>query len=212
MRVLMVTNLYPTPEDPTRGIFTQLHVDALRRTGGVDVLPLIVGRTGAGGLSASRAAVRDALRREKADLVHVYYGLSGAALPFVVSPPVVSPLCGSDVLWWLYSPSPRPLLEGAVSLITAWRAARVIVQSPIMKRALWLGALRQRVAVVPTGIDLQRFRPLSRSDCRRRLGWSETGTTVLFPGSPKRGVKRYNLALETTQAAQSLLGRRVELR
>src|SRR2546421_6205796 len=212
MRVLLVTNLYPTQEDPTRGIFTQRHVESLRRIGAIEVIPLVVGKTGAGDLSSSRAAVRDALRSERPDIVHVYYGLSGAALPLDVSPPIVLTLCGSDLLWWLHSRRPRPLLERVVSLATAWRAVRVIVQSPVMKRALWLDTLRQRAAVIPTGIDLERFRPLTRRECRRRLGWSETGKVILFPASPERWVKRYNLALEATQAAESLLGYPVELR
>src|SRR5881396_2820123 len=128
MRVLLVTNLYPTFEDPTRGIFTQRQVESIRRRDAIEVIPLVVGKTGAGSLSSSRAAVRDALLREQPDIVHVYYGLSGAALPLGIAPPIVLTLCGSDLLWWLYSRSARPLLERAVSLVTAWRAARIIVQ------------------------------------------------------------------------------------
>src|SRR2546422_2331357 len=176
MRVLLVTNLYPTVDDATRGVFAKRQFDSLRRVVNAEVIPIIVGKTGAGNLSSSRRAVRNALRQEQPDIVHVYYGLSGAALPLSVEQPIVLTLCGSDLLWALHSRSPRGFLERAVSLVTAWRGARVIVQSPLMERALSLKALRRRASILPTRIDLELFRPLSREGCRRRLGWPNDGT------------------------------------
>ena len=111
MRVLLVTNLYPTVDDATRGIFAKRQFDSLKRVVDAEVIPIVVGKTGAGNLRSSREAVRKALRREQPDIVHVYYGLSGAALPLSVKRSIVLTLCGSDLLWALHSRSPRGLLE-----------------------------------------------------------------------------------------------------
>jgi teichuronic acid biosynthesis glycosyltransferase TuaC len=211
MRVLLVTNLYPTANEPTRGIFVRRQFDALQRTSSVEVITVVVGKTGVGGVRASRKAVSTALQTQRPDIVHVYYGLSGAALPMMTPVPIVLTLCGSDLLWALHSWNLRALLERSVSLVTASRAARILVQSPLMKAALPLRRLRRRVAILPTGIDLQLFRPLPRAECRRVLNWDPSDAVVLFPANPARSVKRYALALAAVQELAALLQRSVQL-
>lgn len=61
--------------------------------------------------------------------------------------------------------------------------------------------------IQPIGIDYDRFRPMDRSDCRRRLGWDEEETTVLFPAAPtRRSLKRWELASQVVEALQSRHG------
>src|SRR3989442_11665094 len=93
-RVLLVTNMYPVPGDPVRGIFVARQMRAVSEVLRRPVEVIVVGRTGAGGLFRSRRLVADAIQKVAPDVVHVYYGLSGAALPFSLEPPVVLSLGG----------------------------------------------------------------------------------------------------------------------
>jgi glycosyltransferase involved in cell wall biosynthesis len=54
----------------------------------------------------------------------------------------------------------------------------------------------RRVAVLPVGIDLQRFRPIPRAEARERLGLDPDGPYLLFPHDPVRPLKRYDRAVE----------------
>jgi glycosyltransferase involved in cell wall biosynthesis len=57
------------------------------------------------------------------------------------------------------------------------------------------------VAVLPCGVDLSRFRPLPRTEARRRLGLDPFGRYLLFPADPARRVKRHDRALEVARRA-----------
>jgi glycosyltransferase involved in cell wall biosynthesis len=54
----------------------------------------------------------------------------------------------------------------------------------------------RRVAVLPVGIDLERFRPIPRAEARSRLGLDPDGPYLLFPHDPVRPLKRYDRAVE----------------
>ena len=55
---------------------------------------------------------------------------------------------------------------------------------------------RRRVAVLPVGIALERFRPIPRAEARERLGLDPAGPYLLFPHDPERPLKRFDRARE----------------
>ena len=55
---------------------------------------------------------------------------------------------------------------------------------------------RRRVAVLPVGIDLGRFRPIPRREARERLGLDPACPYLLFPHDPARPLKRFDRARE----------------
>ena len=61
---------------------------------------------------------------------------------------------------------------------------------------------QSKVRIIPNGVNLDRFKPLDRSACRRRLGWDNDHFHVLFPpnvgGDPR---KRPDLAQAAVKAA-----------
>jgi hypothetical protein len=75
VRVLVVTNMYPSPADPALGSFVRDQVRALRRIDGLDVA---LHAFAPGGRSYRRAArdLRARFRGTSFDVVHAHFGLS----------------------------------------------------------------------------------------------------------------------------------------
>jgi glycosyltransferase involved in cell wall biosynthesis len=134
---------------------------------------------------------------EPYDLVHANYGLTAPAALAQPRRPVVVSLWGSD-------------LFGTYGWLSAWcarRASGVIVMSQEMN-----DTLDAEAQVIPHGVDLETFRPLSRERARETVGWSREGVDVLFPYDPERGVKNYPRARRVLDRAGSVLDRPARLR
>src|ERR1051325_8815354 len=82
MRILVVTNMLPTQDDPNSGRFIQQQIEALRRIGlDVDVLRVNREEKGMRAYASLPAMLRRAVARLKPDLVHVMYGGIMSRLP-----------------------------------------------------------------------------------------------------------------------------------
>jgi teichuronic acid biosynthesis glycosyltransferase TuaC len=177
--VLVVTNMYPTPEEPWFGCFVRDQVDDLV-TLGIDVNVVdFDGRSSR--LNYLRAAreVRRLVARGQFDLVHAHYGLAGAAAVFQHRLPTVTTFHGSDynVSW-----------QRRVSWVVARRCTPVFVSG---QGSVRLGL--PSAPVVPAGVDTALFRPQDRVAARRSLGWPEDAHYVLFPGRRTASAKRADL-------------------
>ena len=193
MKVLALTNMYPTEAEPWFGSFVAYQVLALREAG---VEMDVVAFDGRGSrLAYLRAAriVRDRVR-DGFDLVHAHYGLSGAVAMLQRSVPVVTTFWGSDVA---YVPWQR-----RVSWVVSRATCPVFVAAA---NATKLGV--RDAAVIPSAIDIDLFRPISRAEARRRLGWDERGRYVLFPAAPGNAVKRHELFAATMRELQQQVPR-----
>ena len=141
--------------------------------------------------------IRRELRRGEYDLIHANYGLTA---PYAVTQsklPVVLTLWGSDVVGF----------DGLVTKACAWRADAVTVRSEEMRELLG----RDDAYIVPSGVDLKRFRPIDRTAARERVGWEQDGIHVLFPYSPEYERKNYPLAERVVDRAERELGQAISL-
>ena len=78
MRVLVVTNMWPTPDEPSFGCFVEEQVEDVRGLGlEVEVIAFDGRRDRRNYVRAARA-VRAAVRRRPVSVVHAHYGLTGA--------------------------------------------------------------------------------------------------------------------------------------
>ena len=186
--------MYPSPERPALGSFVRDQVDALRRRGDVEV-ELFSFAGGARGYLAAARALRRRYRGTRFDVVHAHFGLT--AYPAVAARlgPVVVTLHGND----LFHPVSNRLSRAVVPL-TALPAAVSREFSSLLRGA---GTTR-RVAVLPVGIDLERFRPIPRREARERLGLDPDGRYLLFPHDPARPLKRFDRAQEAAAGATLL--------
>jgi glycosyltransferase involved in cell wall biosynthesis len=72
--------------------------------------------------------------------------------------------------------------KGQLRLALPQAAGAVAVSRPLADRLIELGADRERVHVIPTGLDLEVFRPRDRGEARRKLGVPEACRLLLFVG------------------------------
>jgi glycosyltransferase involved in cell wall biosynthesis len=216
LRVLIVTNMYPTPEEPTGGVVVEQQVQSLRKLGiEVEVLHLDRGGNGRRVYRKLPRELRRAVERGQPALVHVTYGgvMAFLATRAVRDRPVLVYFRGSDLLGSSADALPRRLtinLGVRASRRAALRASGVMVDSENLRAALPQGAAEGKVWVVPSGIDLGRFRPLDRDECRARLGWEPGRRHMLFPAPASRPEKRYGLA-EAAVARLRATGSEVDL-
>jgi glycosyltransferase involved in cell wall biosynthesis len=186
MRALVVTNMYPSRTRPASGPFVRDQVEALRRRGDVEVE---LHAFGPGPRRLARAALdlRRRFRGTRFDVVHAHFGLTAWPALLARLGPVVVTLHGNDLL----HPRSRPVTLAALPFV----ALPATVSSAFAAQVPGAGASR-RVAVLPVGIDLERFRPIPRAEARERLGLDAAGPYLLFPHDPARPLKRHDRARE----------------
>jgi len=196
MRALVVTNMWPSDENPALGVFVRDQVEALRALEGVEV---DVFAFPPGGYARAMRALRKAHRRERYDVIHAHFGLTAwVALALRGAPHAVT-LHGTDVR----HPRSGRITRAALPLLDL-----VATVSADLAGELRGAGTKRRVAVLPCGVDTARFRPLPRADVRRRLGLDPGEPCLLFPADPARPVKRHDRAMAVAAGTRLLsLGR-----
>ncbi|MCD6291575.1 MAG: glycosyltransferase [Anaerolineae bacterium] len=180
MRVLLVTNMYPTPDRPAAGVFVAEQVASLRKLG-VDFDVLYVdGRRSTWNYLWGPFRLWAQMRRARYDLIHAHYVFSGLIARLQWGRPLVLTHPGIAVLTGWTAPLCR--------LASRW-ANEVIVVSEAMRRAL--APIPSHV--IPCGVDMKMFRPGDQAAARARLGLEPHRPLVLFAGD-LRPEKRYPLA------------------
>jgi teichuronic acid biosynthesis glycosyltransferase TuaC len=191
MRVLVVTNLWPSREHPARGGFVRDQVEALRAMEGVEIELFTFGL----GSTAYLRAARELRRRYSPgefDLVHAHYGLCGwSALAVRGDAPLVVTFHGTDLAHPVVGPLSRVL------------ARRIALPAPVSASLAreGLAKTRRTIAVLPTGVNLDRFEPGDRGEARRRLGLDPDRPLLLFPADPARPEKRHDRAERLAERA-----------
>jgi len=197
LKVLTITNLYPTPESPAYGSFIASQIESLRAEGVATDVFFIDGRLSKWEYLRAFPRVRTRLRGGGYDLAHAHYGYSGVYPVFFHELPVVVSFLGDDVIMGHERLSG---IKRRVRDYVARRADAIIVKSPEMRDVLQdrasgpLHGARPQVHVVPNGVDLARFAPRDRSECRRLLGYDPARRYLLFPYDPARAQKGFDLA------------------
>jgi glycosyltransferase involved in cell wall biosynthesis len=196
VRVLVVTNLFPTARRPALGPFVRDQLEAIRELGGVELE--VHSFDPPGGIAPyAREALTLArkFRGRRFDVVHAHYGLSGACSLAVRRGRHLTTFHGDD----LRLPKTAPIARVVARLIDL--PATVSANLARSAKPLGRAGVDRRVAVLPCGIDLDRLRPLDRRDARARLGLDPDGRYLLFPADPARPEKRHDRARDLAQAA-----------
>lgn len=198
MRVLIVTNFAPVPEAPQRGRWVTDQAAAITAAGAdVEVFDF---EAGLRNYLPAVFEVRRRLRRKRFDLVHAHYGLSGWVALLAGARPLVVTYHGTDVRHGVVGPLSR-LLSRFVRL-NAGVSGALFAPENGRPGLTWRPG---RSAVLPCGPDLERFKPIERTEARRRLDLPTEGPMILFPANPARSEKRFDRARELAEACEARL-------
>jgi len=183
MRVLIVTNMWPSAERPELGSFVRDQLEALRAIDDGD-LELDCFAFPPGGYAAAARELRRTYAGQRFDVVHAHFGLT--AWPSLVVSAEVHGLTlhGTD----LRHRRSRIITHAALPFIDLVGAA-----SPDLAQAV-PGYPERKVEILPCGVATDRFRPLDRQEARAELGLRSDGRYLLFPADPARPAKRFDRA------------------
>ena len=195
MRILLVSQMYPSAAAPDLGVFVAGLERALLELGH-EVERAVVDHRGRSRVKYVRLG-RDAIRaawRFRPDVVYAHFLVPAGALAALASVaggvPLVLTAHGRDVRNIGAIPGVREATR-----LAARRAATIIAVSDYLRRELVakLPELDGKVEVVDSGVDLRRFRPRDAAEARRRTEWDGgDGPRFLFVGSldDRKNVRR----------------------
>jgi glycosyltransferase involved in cell wall biosynthesis len=217
LRLLAVTNLYPSSDAPTSGTFIEQQIKGLRQNGlSVDLMFLDrigQGRSAYVGLDRK---IKAAVVSFEPDVIHVMYGgiLADKITKAVRDRPVIVSFCGTDLLGeplvgWLQK------LSAGYNVWASRHAAKqadgIVVKSKNLLHALPDYIDRTKVRIIPNGVDIERFKPMNKIEARKILGWGQESAVVLFVTVRGHPRKRLGLAEEAVKSIGPC-GRKIEFR
>ncbi len=157
VRILLVSQMYPGPDDPDLGVFVaQLERELVAR--GHELERAVLDRRAGGKRRYATLAARTAAaaRRFRPDVVYAHFLVpAGLAAALATRAPLVVTAHGRDVRNVGSLPGIR-----ALTRLTIRRAAAVIAVSDYLRRELEtkVPEARGKTEVIDSGVDLERFR------------------------------------------------------
>jgi glycosyltransferase involved in cell wall biosynthesis len=187
MRALVITNMYPSAQDPARGVFVRDQVRALEALGGVELELFAFASHGASAYADAMRQVRRQYRGSDFDVVHAHFGLNAWPSLALRGPRHAVTLHGTD----LVHPRSRAITLAALPLLDL-----VAPVSESLSALVPSWARRSQFAILPCGVDTNRFHPIARAEARQALGFDQSAPQLLFAADPARPEKRFDRARE----------------
>jgi teichuronic acid biosynthesis glycosyltransferase TuaC len=195
VRALVLSNMLADASHPERGRFVRDQVDALRDLGEWQV-ELYEFSPGARALLRAARDLRKRYGDERFEVVHAHFGLTAWPALAVKSRGRALTVHGTDVRHPRTRLATRAVLP-SVGLLAA--ASRALVQELPGRRA------RTRAQVLPCGVDVKRFKAMSRAHARDMLSLDPQPPYLLFPADPGRPEKRFDRAQALAEAVGARL-------
>lgn len=187
MRVLFLTNMYPKPQLPFYGVFVKNQVEALRRFAPeieIEVLFIDPKESKWNYVRGLRSLYRRLSEREF-HLIHAHHCYMGIIADLQLSVPSLTTLHGEDCI----------VFFGGALLPFVQKLDRLVCVSERIREEI----RRPDAAVIPVGVNCERFKPTDRAECLKTLGWRRECAYVLFPSLPGYALKRYDIFTEAIQ-------------
>ena len=208
-KVLVVTNFWPHPNNPTYGIFAKRQVDSLVALGIHSDVLIMRGHVSRGAYPAAAwRLARASVAPQRYQLVHAHGGEAGVFARSYLGAPLIVTYYGSDLLGIQRGGdtlAPMSRIRRLIVRQSARAAAATVTQSRQMEETL-PAAARRRNRVIPNGIDRDVFHPIDRTEAREELGWPPSERVALFAGDPRLPVKRFWLAEAACREASERIG------
>ena len=186
MKILHITNNFPTPNFPIFGIFIKEQIDSLRNLGADNEVFFINSREeGKSAYLRSLGKLRKHLKANHYDIIHCHHSYSGVLF-------LLSGMWKSTTRLLSYQSDPRN--EGGILLFRILYRFfdRIILKNrpeqPALTKAIYL----------PNGVNSGIFLPMDRNTCKMKLGLDPDKKYILFMDSyNRRPCKRLDRYSET---------------
>lgn len=193
MKILIVTPIYPSIENPARGTFVQTQVEYLRRAG-LEVEVLVVGeRSRTFKYSKAAFELRRRLAEGSIDLIHAHYSYAGIIARMQWKVPVVVSYCGDDLLGTINGRGKQALF-GRLAVLAGRLLSHYVDGVIVKSRGMASKLGRRDIHVIPHEVDLELFQGSDREQARKALGLDPRKKYLLFAANPGIPVKRSPLA------------------
>ena len=201
MKILVVTNVYPSDKHPYHGIFVSEQLKAVKKLHDdvkFDVL-YINGFAGKFQYIKSIWKIAKTINNGEYDLVHIHYGLAGMYLywPFIKKVPTVVTFHGSDI----QPKGGNGRISEMVSIHTAKKAEAAIILNDEMETMV--KPYCKNTNMIPCAVDLDVFKPMEKSEQNKKI-------YIVFPSNHERRVKNYPLFCEVMEILKTKYGLNVE--
>lgn len=181
------------PGKDSRMIFSSRQIQYFEKQGVISYVFYLKSRTNPVVLILEWLRMRREIREMRPTIVYCHYGTMSAflsALNFYC--PTVVTYRGSDLNPVPTSNSFRVFVGHFFSHLASVFATGIIcVSSGLANRLIWG---KNKVCVIPTGVDTDIFYPIPKEIARQKLGLKADAVVVLFNAGFSPGVKRLDLA------------------
>jgi teichuronic acid biosynthesis glycosyltransferase TuaC len=186
-------------------IFARRQVESLSRAGlDVKTLYLSCHHSPLALLSAYRR-IRRSIANESPDIVHAHYGtITSFLCAFSTRKPLVITFRGSDLNLDSTIGFLRSRVGFFLSQLSVLRATSVVCTSSQLSERLWWG--KNKVVILPSGVDLVLFQPREKSESRKLLGWPMDERVVILNVGCAPLLKGAPLARRVVELAEQDIG------
>ena len=197
MKVLMLTTGWPNPKNPNSSPFIYRQYEFLKRHGiEVDVFHLQSNHNPINYL-IGWIKVRKLIWDNSYDVVHAQWGHS-ATLAIPTKLPLVITFRGMD-LEGIVNKNGNYSIYGKLLITVSKFASKFADEIVVVSKRLGDKLKNTNYKILPSGIDLNLFKPLDKLDCRKKLGLPYNKKIILFTASPDHPRKRFHLAKQAVE-------------
>lgn len=204
-RPVRVLSIVPGGGDRNAFLFARRQIETLQLLGIQMSVLCVHGRRTPWGIASEVRRLRQVIRRDNPDCIHVHYGSSTALIgALATDAPLLISFKGSDLNPALDGGLARSTVAVFFSQMAALRARRMICVSSQLRDRLWWR--KPSALVIPDGVDMQTFYPRPRDLSREQLGWKSDEKIVLFNAGSTSLNKGLDLVKAALEVAREIAG------
>ena len=158
--------------------------ESLKRIG-IDVDYFTIKQKGIKGYLKAAKELKRVLIKERYDVIHAHYWLSGIVATLAGAKPIVVSLMGDDVKASL-------IFRFIIRVFYKISWSKIIVKSKDMYETLNI----KDAYIVSNGVNFDRFKPIDKEIALSYTKWNPNKRHILFTSDPDRRVKNFKLAKE----------------
>ncbi len=202
INALIITNMYPYEQFPFYGMAVKEEVDSLREVGVAAEVLFINGRKNRWNYLKGMFRLMSLLSSQRFDIIHTHHSYCAfmaiiAKARLKLKAPLLLTLhegeiCHKGRICYKIDFIEKIKYSRFFKNYVINRVDRLItVYEGLLKRPL-----KAAYSIVPCGINIELFRPLSQAGCRKRLNINENAKVIFFPSDYRRPEKRFDLVEE----------------